>query len=109
MNLEALRGAILNEHDYGVIAGQEDLVVRTCDLGRKVVSERDLRPAADQLDLAGFFQPAIEIRDQAVGIQTVAMITVSTLTGNRLGKRVRANSISELSPSDRSGVERNHL
>jgi hypothetical protein len=44
-----------------------------------------------------------------VGIQTVAMITVSTLTGNRLGKRVRANSISELSPSDRSGVERNHL
>ena len=68
MNLEPLRGAILDEYDYAVIAGQEDLVVRGCDLLGKIVSERDLRPAADLLDLAGFFQPAVGPRHQAVFI-----------------------------------------
>ena len=92
MNLEALRGAILNEYDYGIIAGQEDLVVRGCDLRRKIVSERDLRPAADQIDLAGFFQPAVGTRDQAVFVHDKAVATASTLTGNKLGKRARVNS-----------------
>ena len=86
MNLEALRSAILNEHDDGVITGQEDLVVRGCDLRRKIVSERDLRPTTNQLDLAGFLQPAFEIRDQAWFIHNMAIATASTLTGNRLGK-----------------------
>jgi hypothetical protein len=92
VNLEALRSAILNEHDDGVITGQEDLVVRRCDLCRKIVTKRDLRPAANQLDFAGFLQPAVEIRDQAWFIHNMTIATESTLTGNRLGKRARVNS-----------------
>jgi hypothetical protein len=79
MNLEPLRGAILDEYDYVVVARQKDLVVRGGDLRRKVVSERDLRPAADQLDLADFFKPAVECGDRAVGIHNLAIATASTL------------------------------
>jgi hypothetical protein len=95
MNLEPLCGAILDEYDYGVIAAQEDLVIPGCHLLRKIVSERDLRPAANQRDLAGFFQPAVKIHDQPWFIHNMAMAiaTASTPTGNRLGKRARGNSI----------------
>jgi hypothetical protein len=93
MNLEALSGAILNEHDYGVIAGQEDLVVRGCDLLRKIVSESDLRPATYQFDLARFLQPAIETGDEVWLIHNIAVATASTLTGCKLGKRARIDSI----------------
>jgi hypothetical protein len=93
MNLEALHGAILDEYDYGVIAGQEDLVIRACDLRRKIVSERDLRPSADQIDLSGFLQPAVETRNQARLIHNTTVAMASTLTGCRLGKRARTNLI----------------
>ena len=92
MDLEALRQAVLHEYRHGVIAREEDLVVRRVDLLRKFVGKRDLRPAADQLDLAGLLQPAVGTRDQAVFVHDKAVATASTLTGNKLGKRARVNS-----------------
>lgn len=44
---------------YGVIAGREYLVARGIDCGGKIGGERYLRPAADQLYLAGFLQPLL--------------------------------------------------